>query len=200
MVLVFSCSCLLCVKFTHNTLCRTVTPFSLRSYYECMSLNKLRLRFDCGAAFFVDVAACLATGKGNRVSINTMIPQMLRRLLLVVGLRVGKPHLRIPTYWPAWNAYPSSLMQASCSAPEQPRHPGLTLGRLMTLDHLFLSTSSWICSSTLYSTLNTSCSFPESHHHPAGFKLGSLVSPELLCTYYLVKGACSFLALGSGKQ
>ena len=155
----------------------TVTPFSSRSYYECMSLNESRLRFDCGAALLVDVAACLATGKENSVTINTMTPQMLRRLLLVVGLRVGKPHLRIPTYWPAWNAYLPSLMQVSCSvpSPEQPRHPGLTLDRLMTLDHLFLSTrtSSWICSSTFYSTLNTSCSFLESHHHPlaAGFKL-----------------------------
>ena len=60
MVLVFFMSIIF--KFTHNsTLCRTVTPFSSRSYYECMNLNESRLRFDC-CALLVDVAACLATG------------------------------------------------------------------------------------------------------------------------------------------
>ena len=48
-----SCSRLVCVKFIHNTLCRTVTPFSSRSYYEWM--NEFRLRFDHGASL-VDVA------------------------------------------------------------------------------------------------------------------------------------------------
>ena len=106
-----------------------------------------------------------------------------------LDLRLGRPHLRIvPIYW----SYLLRFMPASCSVPEQSRHPQLTRGRLMTLNYLFLST--WICSSTFYSTLlNIS-----SHHHPTGFTRGGLISSK----YCVLTKRSMFFSrtLISGKQ
>ena len=134
MVLVFSYSRLLFFKFTHNILCKTVTPFSSRSYYECMNLNESRLRFDC-CALLVDVAACLATGKGNSVSINTMTPQMLRRLG-PQGRQTSSPYTHVLTCTKCISFKPHASFMFSSRAASSSR---LTLSRLMTLDHLVRS-------------------------------------------------------------